>query len=276
MDLTPSTSSGNGSGCGDAAEIALKKYVPMIESSGLSEVGPVRADNQDSIHLPDGLYPPEQGLLFGIADGMGGYSHGAIASRLALQALTEALYQENRKPNPKAMRRGVETANLNIYKTAERLGAGRMGTTLTAAYVLEDTLHLVHVGDSRAYLIRDRRATCLTTDHTAVGELVRARLIPPAKVRTHAQRSILTKAVGIGLFVKPDFASLKLQEGDHLILCSDGAWSVIQDEEFAQVVAESRGIDRVSQALIDLALSRETDDNLSVVAVHVQSFIPVS
>jgi hypothetical protein len=142
----------------------LSKYMPVVESSGLSDIGPVREDNQDSIHLPDGSHPPELGLLFAVADGMGGYTHGAVASALAIQKLAETLYNGNGRPNPKSLRRGVESANLSIYKAAERLGAGRMGTTLTAAYIFNDALHLVHVGDSRAYLIRDQQATCLTSN----------------------------------------------------------------------------------------------------------------
>jgi PPM family protein phosphatase len=253
----------------------LGKYLPVIESSGLSDIGPVREDNQDSIHLSDGRYPYELGLLYAVADGMGGYFHGAVASSLAIQKLTETLYNGNAKPNPKILRRGVESANLSIYKTAERLGAGRMGTTLTAAHILDDTLHLIHVGDSRAYLIRDRQATCLTADHTTVGDMVRTKLITPDKVRTHAQRSILTKAVGIGLFVRPDISQHRLQEEDCLIICSDGVWSVIQDEEFAQAVTESVGIHQISQNLVDLALARETDDNVSVVAIRVRELLPV-
>ena len=252
----------------------LSKYLPVIECSGLSNIGLVREDNQDSIHLPDESHPPESGLLYAVADGMGGYTHGAVASALALQKLAETLYNGNGRPNPKSLRRGVETANMSIYKAAERLGAGRMGTTLTAAYILEDELHLIHVGDSRAYLIRDRQATCLTADHTTVGDLVRTRLITPDKVRTHSQRSILTKSVGIGLFVQPDLSRHKLQKEDYLILCSDGVWSVVQDEEFAQVVIESEEIDLVSQNLVNLALERKTDDNVSVIAIHIRELLP--
>ena len=253
----------------------MSKYFPVIECSGLSDTGLVREDNQDSIHLPEGTHPPELGLLYAVADGMGGYAHGAMASALAIQRLAETLYHGNGKPNPKSLRRGVESANLSIYKAAERLGAGRMGTTLTAAYILEDALHLVHIGDSRAYLIRDQQATCLTADHTTVGDLVRTRLIPADKVRTHSQRSILTKSLGISLFVKPDISRHKLHEKDYLILCSDGVWSVIQDEEFAQSVMESKEVDQVCQNLVNLALDRQTDDNVSVVTIHVRELSPV-
>lgn len=253
----------------------MSKYLPIIECSGLSDVGLVREDNQDSIHLPDGSHPAELGLLYAVADGMGGYTHGAAASALAIQKLAETLFNGNSRPDPKSLRRGVESANLSIFKMAEKIGAGRMGTTLTAAYIVDNALHLVHVGDSRAYLVRDSRATCLTADHTTVGDLVRTKLITADKVRTHSQRSILTKSVGIGMFVKPDISQHKLQKEDYLILCSDGVWSVIQDEEFAQSVIENKGVDQVSQNLVNLALYRKTDDNVSVIAIHIRELSPV-
>jgi protein phosphatase len=251
----------------------LRKYIPEIESGGLSVVGLVREDNQDSIYLPTRQHDPEMGLLYAVADGMGGYAHGAVASSLALEALVNTLF-ERANPNPKALSSGVERANIEVYKAAQRLAAGRMGTTLTAAYILGDTLHLAHVGDSRAYLIRNGRAVCLTADHTTVGDMVRAKLISADKTRTHAQRSVLTKAIGLGLFVQPDITQHKLHEGDRLVICSDGVWSVVEDDEFAQA-ADEPSVDAISQNLIDLALRRETDDNVSVVVFHLRKLTPV-
>jgi len=251
----------------------LRKHIPEIESGGLSLVGLVREDNQDSIYLPNGHHAPERGLLYAVADGMGGYAHGAVASSLALEALANTLFERD-DPNPKVLSNGVERANIEVYKAAQRLAAGRMGTTLTAAYILGDTLYLAHVGDSRAYLIRNGRAVCLTADHTTVGDMVRAKLISADKTRTHAQRSVLTKAIGLGLFVQPDITQHKLHEGDRLVLCSDGVWSVIQDDEFAQAANET-SVEAISQNLIDLALQRETDDNVSVVVSHLRKLTPV-
>jgi serine/threonine protein phosphatase PrpC len=257
-------------------QIPLRQYVLEIESSGLSVVGPVRQDNQDCIRLPDNEHPVGAGLLFAIADGMGGYAHGGMASLLALESFSNIMASQNGGPIYKTMQRGVEAANLQVYKKAQQLGTGRMGTTLTAAYLFGETLHLAHVGDSRAYLIRDGRAICLTADHTAVGDLVRSKLISSDKIRTHAQRSILTKSVGTGLFVQPDLHQHKLKEGDRLILCSDGVWSVIEDDEFAQVASESSSVDQISQNLINLALDHQTDDNASVVGFHLRKLVPVS
>ena len=254
----------------------MKKYVPEIESGGLSVIGPVREDNQDSIRLSDDEHPVGHGLLFAIADGMGGYAHGGMASMLALESLTGILASQNGGSITRTLQRGVEDANLRVYQKARQLDVGRMGTTLTAAYVIGDMLYLVHVGDSRAYLIRDGRAICLTDDHTTVGDMVRSKLISSDKIRSHAQRSVLTKSVGLDLFVQPDIIQQKLREGDRLILCSDGVWSVIEDEEFAQVASGASSVDEISRNLIDLALHHHTDDNASVVVFHLRKLIPVS
>lgn len=257
-------------------QVELKKYVPEIESGGLSVIGPVREDNQDTIHFPNGDRPVGRGLLFAIADGMGGYAHGGIASSLALESFSSIIANHNGNSIVRTMQRGVETANIKIYQKARQLDAGRMGTTLTAAYVIGDMLYLAHVGDSRAYLIRDGKAICLTEDHTTVGDMVRSKLISSDKIRTHAQRSVLTRSVGFDLFVQPDITQQKLREGDRLILCSDGVWSVIEDEEFAQVVSKTSSVDEISQKLINLALHHHTDDNASVVVFHLRKLIPVS
>jgi len=246
----------------------LIKHIPEIESGGLSVVGPVREDNQDSILLPSSQQTP--GQLFAVADGMGGYSHGGLASLLALETFSVILASQNGSSISKSLQRSVEASNLKVYQKAQQLGVGRMGTTLTAAYVLGDMLHLTHVGDSRAYLIRDGRAICLTADHTMVGDMVRAKMISPDKIRTHAQRSILNKAIGIGLFVQPDIIQKKLREDDRLVICSDGVWSVIDDDDFARVAAENIPVDLISQNLINLALQHETDDNASVVVFHIK------
>jgi len=246
----------------------------VIECSALSEIGPVRQDNQDAVYLPSQTQSEDLRHLFAVADGMGGYSHGGLASSLALQVLTTELLNAA-SINPKSIRQSIENANLGVYKTAQKLGVGRMGTTLTAACIVGEMAYLAHVGDSRAYLIRNERVTCLTADHTTVGDLVRAKLISADKIRTHAQRSILTKAVGLGLFIQPDITNFRLQEGDRIILCSDGLWSLIQDHEFASIGRNSSP-QETSRCLVDIALNRETDDNASVVVFDIRKFSKIA
>ncbi|BCY18549.1 protein-serine/threonine phosphatase [Leptolinea sp. HRD-7] len=245
----------------------MTNCLPNVEFSGISIAGPVREDNQDSIYLPDPDLARNYGQLFAIADGMGGYSLGNIASRMAIDSVSSAVYSMEH-PNPSALKTGIDRANLQVYNTAIKNGVGRMGTTITAAYVIGDTLHLGHIGDSRAYMVRNGRSTCLTVDHTQVGEMVRAKLLSPDRVRTHASRSVLTRAVGIDLFVRPDITNHHLQEGDRIILCTDGVWSVIEDVEFG-TKTKNLPVEMISQSLIDLALTRETDDNASVIAFEI-------
>jgi protein phosphatase len=105
--------------------------------------------------------------------------------------------------------------------------------------------------------------------------MVRARLLSPDKVRTHSNRSVLTRAVGIGLFIKPDITRHTLQEGDRIILCSDGVWSVIEDDEFGSET-HTLPVQQISEHLVNLAMQRESDDNASVVAFQVNEFHPVA
>ncbi len=259
----------------------------MLSFSGLTEIGPVREENQDAILLPFGPCPPGMGPLFALSDGMGGYAQGGLASNLALGALLQTFYHTNgngstaqsnqRRDLRRTLQRGIEAANLAVIHEAHRQNIPRMGTTLTA--VAPDItpgsrrLYLAHVGDSRAYLIRAGSATCLTQDHTVVGDLVRMRILHAGQVRGHARRSILTKAVGLDMFIQPDVFTINLQPGDRLVLCSDGLWSVMEDEEIAGISAGCQGsqsMKALCRALIDLALERGTDDNVSVIGVDVQ------
>lgn len=241
-----------------------------IEVSGLSNTGKVREDNQDAIRLckHDDPLTAANGYLYGIADGMGGYSHGGVASTTALTIFFETFYGSTSKKIGQSMRNAIQSANVGVFQQAQKLG--RMGTTLTAVNLAGNKLHIAHIGDSRAYLIRNGKSSCLTNDHTMVGELVRMRVLSPDKVRTHAQRSKLEKCLGIELFIQPDITEVALVPNDIIILCTDGVWSVIQDDEFASMTESASNLEEVSQRLIDLALERDSDDNVSVIAIHAE------
>jgi protein phosphatase len=250
--------------------------VPEIVMHGLTHVGNVREDNQDAIRFcsPDEHLTARHGYLYAVADGMGGLEHGGIASALALETFFNTFYKTDGSSIPKKLREGVQVANLGVFQKARQLGVARMGTTLTAVDVMGHSLNIVHVGDSRAYLVRHGKASCLTNDHTRVGEMVRMKLLSPDKVRAHNQRSVLEKCLGVELFVQPDISQVTIQNGDAIILCTDGVWSVIEDAEFAGIVAEEKDAESVSQRIIDLAMSRQSDDNLSVVALFLRRLVP--
>lgn len=247
----------------------MESSTKRIESSGASLVGPIRTENQDAIYLAEDL-GRNGAALYAVADGMGGYSHGQLASAMALDALCVTFKTEQGSPAQRLIR-GVEAANFNIYQTTQKMGVGRMGTTLTAVYLEGSHLTVAHVGDSRAYLLREHQVNCLTRDHTVVGDLVRMKVLPPDRVRTHAQRSILTRGVGLAPFVHPDVTLHALEEDDQLILCSDGLWSVIEDEELPEISQQAPGMAALVDRLLALAIERGTDDNISAVGVHIHS-----
>jgi len=253
--------------------LAKQFILTEFESAGISIQGPVRDDNQDSILLPNSTAPSLTGSLHAVADGMGGYANGALASKLAVQHLLEVVRVGDLAAAPnKVLKQALDTANFEIYKASQQLGGARMGTTLTAAFVIGKLLYLLHVGDSRAYLIRNNRITCLTNDHTMVGDMVRAHLISSDNLRTHAQRSVLTRAVGLGLFIQPELSQTELQIGDRIVLCSDGVWSVIENEEFLELSGRALTTESLAQKIIDLAVERETDDNCSAIAIQIRGF----
>ncbi|MBE2269268.1 MAG: serine/threonine-protein phosphatase [Anaerolinea sp.] len=240
--------------------------------AGLSVVGNYREENQDAFRLPS--HVPESalidhGYLWGIADGMGGYAHGGIASNLALDVFFDAFYAAS-SGKAAAFKSAVQQANVAVQREAARLGMVRMGTTLTAVHLLGGRLSVTHIGDSRVYLVRGGQAVCLTQDHTQVGDLVRMKLLPPEKVRTHERRSHLNRAIGIQLFVQADITEHSIQPDDYLVLCTDGVWSVIEDDEFAQFVHAESEPERINERLIAEALARDSDDNASAITIHIR------
>jgi PPM family protein phosphatase len=240
-----------------------------IEAYSQSDIGNVREDNQDAVWLcnPEDQYTEAFGHLYAIADGMGGYAHGGVASSLALSTFCETFYDAGNAAIPQKMKIGMQNANLSVYQAAQKISAGRMGTTLTAANLVGNTLHIAHIGDSRAYLIRKSKSRCLTNDHTRVGELVRMRLLSADKIRSHNQRSVLNKCLGMNLFIQPDIFNVQVQTGDALIFCTDGVWSVIEDEEFGEIAATIHDPALLGKRILELALERDSDDNVSLITV---------
>jgi PPM family protein phosphatase len=242
----------------------------MIDFAALSDIGLNRPDNQDAFFLPDASSTSAAAPVIALADGMGGFALGGVASSLALKTLMD-IYSSYLVGTPDgALKRGFEAANAAVRAECERLGVTQMGTTLIAAAIHGNTLHIAHMGDSRAYLIRADKATCLTQDHSVVGDLLRMNVIKAWQVRKHDRRSMLTRAIGLTLFAQPDIFSLRLLPGDRLVLCTDGCWGVVEDEEFAQIANHAASSADLCQALVDIALARGSEDNISVVAAHIR------
>jgi PPM family protein phosphatase len=248
-----------------------------IEVSSQSDVGCVRNNNEDSF----GYWEPEddrqflrKGRLAVVADGMGGYEGGQEASRLAVETLVAA-YRDFRGDDPQAaLIQGLQAAHEQIrqYSFAHPELQG-MGTTCTAAAIVRsargaaqyDALYYVHVGDTRLYLIRDRRITRVTRDHSYVGRLVEAGMISPEEAEHHPQRNILTAALGTNpdLIMDSPGRPEPLRPEDVLLICSDGLWGQVRDPEILDAV-DNKTAEKACRELIQLARERGGPDNITV------------
>ncbi|CAN5599450.1 hypothetical protein BH24DEI1_BH24DEI1_03050 [soil metagenome] len=232
---------------------------------GLSEAGQVRAVNQDSFFVEGG---GESGTLALVADGMGGHKTGEVASQKAVQIVAREFARARAHP-PAAIARAVRAANLAIYEYAVRFDENRgMGTTLTLVY-LDDQVGLVgHVGDSRAYLVREGEFRQLTQDHSWVAERVRQGLLTEEEAKGHRWRSVITNALGATPEIKLDLGLFELRRGDRILLCSDGVSMLLFEEHLARIVRENEPEEEVRQ-LIDEANAQGSPDNITAVVVSV-------
>ena len=222
--------------------------------------GLVRASNQDSVLLDTGVY--------GVADGMGGHKGGETASRVAVQVVKNAL--RGKKPEKRALDMGVEAANRRIFDMSRHDSAlSGMGTTLTFLWEKEDEVLLSHVGDSRAYLLRDGSLTQITDDHSVVAELMRNKVITPEMARTHPYRNVITRAVGVDPTVEADFLTHDLKPGDLWLICSDGLYNMVTDETMQQVLSGAESDETAADELLALALEGGGTDNITFVLCRV-------
>jgi len=233
-----------------------------FELALLSDIGNGRSNNED---FHGKWVESSTDAVFIVADGVGGYEGGEIASSMAVETVLQA-YRESpiEWGAAKRLHRAVQRANIEIYNRAVTVPElRRMATTLTAAAINRGTLNVSHVGDCRLYLLRGRQVQQLTRDHTAIGERVRMGLISAKQARNHPDRSALNRCLGHELIVSVDRISMTLQQGDRLVLCSDGLYSVIEDHELDTLTRELDA-EAASRRLIEEGVARGTIDNLTV------------
>ena len=228
-------------------------------STGLSHPGRKRRRNEDAWVC----HPP----LFAVADGMGGARGGEIASRVAATALGESV-DGSGEARVVAL---IQEANRQVYERArEDSDASGMGTTITVAIFEDGIVSIGHVGDSRAYLIRDRNVDQLTEDHSLVAELVRTGRLSPEEAETHPQRSVITRALGTDPDVDVDSFAVEAKPGDVFLICSDGLTSMVDDETILDVVERNRAeLDEAAKELIAAANRNGGEDNITVVFFEV-------
>lgn len=227
-----------------------------------TDKGRKRSMNQDSYYVPIGN---ERFVL--VADGMGGHKSGDVASRMAVMEFCSCLRWAG-APSEQVLTDAVARANKAVFDEAQRdAEKSGMGTTLTALWMDKKETLVAHVGDSRAYLIRNGSITQITRDHTLVSEMIEQGTITYSESLRHPMRHYITRAVGTGHSIEPDILRLENKPGDIWLLCTDGLSNYVSEYEMASVMNNAGDHDAKVQRLLDMALDRGGSDNITVIAV---------
>ncbi len=231
----------------------------LRQRAAITDPGRRRRRNEDSYVLE----PP----LFAVADGMGGAQAGEIASRIAASVLRDSAGRSGEDTVATLIRE----ANRRVYEAAASDEArSGMGTTITAALLEDGTVRIGHVGDSRAYRVRDGTLEQLTEDHSLVAELVRSGRLSPEEADAHPQRSVITRVLGTDPDVDVDTFTVETRPGDVFMICSDGLTSMVDDQAILEIVERNRvSLDQVARALVDAANKGGGEDNITIVAFEI-------
>jgi protein phosphatase len=248
----------------------------QVTAFGLTHVGRQRQHNEDSYLVAD-----EPGLFL-VADGMGGHAAGEIASRIAVDSISEFIlhtkeddgtwphaYDEHYKRSTNRLMAAVRLANTRVLEAMRKDARLRgMGTTVVACLADEDVMSFAHVGDSRAYLIRSGELSRITNDHSWVFEQVQAGMLTEAEAEKHPLRNVITRALGGALSVTPDASEVETRSGDVYLLCSDGLTGMVPETEIRDIVDKNvDDLERACQVLIDTANERGGLDNVTAILV---------
>lgn len=247
----------------------------MVEHASLSETGPVRPRNEDHlgwghIAVPGSAAEAQPaGLIFAVADGLGAYGGGDVASQMAVNTLLHHAEKARDARSAQLLRSGFEAANLGIFDAAlEGHGTGKMQTTMLALLMSPGEVHMGHVGDCRAYRLRGDTVDLLSTDHSQAMDMLRMRLITPEQAADHPARHALTRSLGAELITRVDVRKENLQPGDTFLLCTDGLWGKLSLPEIRDALA-SAAQDEALAHLVNLSVERGGEDNASGLMLRV-------
>ena len=237
-----------------------------MKSSGKTDTGNKRSNNQDSIFFSDTSVGPLPNLYI-VADGMGGHKAGDRASKMAID-ITVDFIKKSSLENPIAvLKRAMVYANNEIYKAANSdVELNGMGTTMVAAVVLNDKLIVANVGDSRLYVM-NKEIEQITRDHSLVEEMVQMGGIDRASARLHPDKNLITRAIGVQETIEIDFFQVELKEGDIILMCSDGLTNMLEDEDIRMILAGQRDIVEKAEELVKAANENGGMDNIAVILI---------
>jgi protein phosphatase len=248
-----------------------KRELLMIVYGAATDIGLARLENQDTY----GVFPETTGdgdpavRLFVVADGMGGHKGGKRASTLAVEAIGRIFFLEGNMNVQERLVEAFQAANASIHSTASRTsGLSGMGTTCVALAVEGNVVHVIHIGDSRAYRIKDRAITQLTEDHTLVAEMQRRGTLTAQEAEDHPEKSVLYRALGTKSMAEIDLhRDITVTGTEHFVLCCDGLTNMVQDNEILDVVT-SLSPQEACEELVRLANDRGGYDNITVIVVR--------
>lgn len=255
-----------------------------IETGTATNTGIVRTHNEDSLicmelSIPGGMERSYPGL-YAVADGLGGHQGGEIASDMALRVLAKSMINSVVLPSlgddssvltgefvSQRLAEAVKTANSEVYTQGIAMGYG-MGTTLAAAVLIGHIACIANVGDSRVYLLEDNKLRQVSRDHSLVAELVEDGKIQPEDIYTHPNRNIVTRCLGTGPSVKTDLFTEELKPGSSLILCSDGLWEMIKDDQIRNILHGASSPQDACDRLVEQANANGGVDNITVIVLR--------
>lgn len=239
-----------------------------MKTASLTDKGKRRQLNQDVVYsseLPVGNLPN----LFMIADGMGGHKAGDYASRYAVDTVCSEAARSDEKTPERILQGAINVANADIFELSnENRDFEGMGTTLVAATIDGKRLKVGNVGDSRLYIVNGKHIRQITVDHSLVEEMIRMGGLDRESARTHPNKNIITRAVGVAYAVFADFYEVELQAGDIVLLCSDGLSNMLEDEEIRMIVNAQRDIMEKAEALVRAANQNGGRDNISLILIE--------
>src|SRR5260370_28406433 len=212
----------------------------------------------------------KKGALFIVADGMGGHAAGEVASEIAVDTVSNVYYQDEREDVAVCLVEGDKAAKVAIHqRAAETMSGSGMGTTCVTAVLRGDMAYIANVGDSRAYIIRSSQVRQVSQDHSWVAEQVRAGILTEDQALTHAQRNVITRCLGTQADVEVDVFAESLQEGDSLVLCTDGLSGLVTDDDLQKIVDQFVPQESVYH-LVERANENGGPDNITAIVVRVQ------
>lgn len=239
----------------------------MLKTFSITDIGRRRKLNQDYIYSseqPVGHLPN----LFLVADGMGGHNAGDYASRITVETVVERASDSKETDPMRILDEAIQSANALVCKQAgESPELEGMGTTLVAASCRGESLYVANVGDSRLYVVNGSGIRQITRDHSWVEEMVSRGGIQRADARTHPDKNIITRAVGVEDRVEVDFFTVQLEKGDEILMCTDGLTNMLEDEDIRMILDGARDIVEKAQKLVKAANENGGRDNISVVLI---------